>query len=421
MKLHLAAIAGVSALALSLSACSGGETPTASTGGETSAAAPADICNGQSSIKLTVWGPSQEQASSSDWLPTMEENFKKANTGCTIEFENAVVAEGDAGTKVSTDPASAADVYMFANDQLGVLIDSGAIGVLSPEVTETVKANNDDAIVKSVTGSDGQIYGVPFTGNTWFMYYNKSKFSEDDVKSLDTMLEKGKVTFPVDNSWYIWAFYAGAGGSLFGPDGTDEAAGIDLGAKATDVTKYLVALAGNKNFADDSNSSGLGGLASGKTDVVFSGTWDANNVKEALGDNYAAAQPPTYKLDGSDVQLKAFFGSKAIAFNPLSKAPLAASAFAAYLGSTEAQKAHFEMNAVVPSDKSLATDSAVVADPAAKAQMETISNASTIQPTIAKMGDFWTPAETFGKAIISGDVTDSNAQAKTEAWASQYK
>ena len=66
-------------------------------------------------------------------------------------------------------------------------------------------------MVDSVTGTDGKIYGVPYTSNTYFMYYNKDKFSADDVKSLDTMLEKGKVAYPLSNSWYIPAFYLGAG------------------------------------------------------------------------------------------------------------------------------------------------------------------------------------------------------------------
>ena len=50
---------------------------------------------------------------------------------------------------------------------------------------------------------DGNLYGVPFTTtNTWFMYYDKSVFSEEDIKNLDTMLEKGVVSFPFTNSWY---------------------------------------------------------------------------------------------------------------------------------------------------------------------------------------------------------------------------
>ena len=34
------------------------------------------------------------------------------------------------------------------------------------------------------------------------MYYDKSVFSEEDIKNLDSMLEKGTVAFPLTNSWY---------------------------------------------------------------------------------------------------------------------------------------------------------------------------------------------------------------------------
>ena len=56
-----------------------------------------------------------------------------------------------------------------------------------------------------MTGSDGKMYGVPYTDNTWFMYYDKSTFSEDDIKSLDTMVSKAVVAFPLNDSWYIGA------------------------------------------------------------------------------------------------------------------------------------------------------------------------------------------------------------------------
>ncbi|MCB4879087.1 hypothetical protein KZO93_09120 [Bifidobacterium pseudocatenulatum] len=37
---------------------------------------------------------------------------------------------------------------------------------------------------------------MPYTDNTWFMYYNKSKITEDEAKDFDTILSKAKVTFP---------------------------------------------------------------------------------------------------------------------------------------------------------------------------------------------------------------------------------
>lgn len=78
------------------------------------------------------------------------------------------------------------------------------------------------------------------------MYYDKSKFTEDEAKNLDTMIAKSKISFPITNSWYIQAFYVANGCTFFG-DGTDEAAGIDFsGDKAVAVTDYLVDLVANQ-------------------------------------------------------------------------------------------------------------------------------------------------------------------------------
>ena len=377
---------------------------------------------GTQSIKLTVWGPSEDQAKSSSWLPTMEKQFEKAHPEYKITWKNAVVSEGDAGTTVKQDPSAAADVYMFSNDQLGTLINAQAIGEVSDDAKAQIKKQDDAAVIKSVTGTDGKIYGVPFTGNTYFMYYNKSKFSSDDIKSLDTMLQKGKVSFNLGNSWYLPAFYTGAGMTLFGKDASNAKDGIKMdSAAATDVTKYLVDLVKNPNFVvDNDEGAGLAAMQNGTVDAIFSGTWSASDVKKALGDNYAAAQLPSFTTSGGETyQMKAFYGSKAVAFNPNSKYPQAAAEFATYLGSTEAQKAHYTMRQIVPTDKSLA--STYKNDPSAVAQNDTIANTSTLQPTISAMANFWDPCKTFGTAIVNGDVNAGNAQAKAQAWLDGYK
>ncbi len=133
---------------------------------------------------------------------------------------------------------------MFANDQLEPLVKANAIAKLGGEAADYVKTSNSEAMAATVT-YDGDIYAVPYTSNTWFMYYDKRVFSEDDVKSLDTMLTKGKVSFPFDNGWYLNAFYAANGCTIFG-DGTDKAAGYDFsGDKAVAVTNYIVDLFAN--------------------------------------------------------------------------------------------------------------------------------------------------------------------------------
>ncbi|MDR2453269.1 MAG: extracellular solute-binding protein [Bifidobacteriaceae bacterium] len=373
--------------------------------------------SGSGEVTLSVWGPQEDQADASSWLQTQEAAFEQAHPEWKITWKNSVVSEGDAATTVKQDASAAADVYMFANDQLGTLVEASAIGVVPADVLSQVQSQNSDVMINSVTGSDGNIYGVPFTANTWFMYYDKSVFTEDEAKSLDAMLAKGKVAFPLDTAWYLPSFYIGNGCTLYGPEGADEAAGVDFsGAKAGDVTAYLAGLVANPNFVVDSNGAGLAGLQNKTVSAYFSGSWDAAAVQEALGDNFGAAQLPAFTLAGKEVQMKSFAGSKAIAFNPNASNAQAASAFAAFLGSTEAQKSHYEMRGIIPTDNSLASDAAVAADPVAIAQINTVANTSVLQPTVPAMNNFWTPTENFGKALVAKEVTAANAAEQTESW-----
>lgn len=293
-----------------------------------------------------MWAPQEDQAKDTNWLGKVEENFAKAHPEYNITWKNDVVSEGDASKQVSTDPSAAADVYMFASDQLGVLMDAKAIGQLGTDAEKQVKEQNGDLEVNSVTGTDGKLYGVPYTDNTWFMYYNKSKITEDEAKDFDTILSKAKVAFSLQNSWYINGFYDGL--SLFGEKGNDADAGMVFPKDGADITSYLVDVVANPNFSNDDGASGLAAIKD---------------------------------------------------------------------GSAEAQKLHYEMRAIPPTDKSLSdltTD-----DIAAKAQADTMANTALLQSGLSGMNDWWTPAETFGKALVNKEITKDNAAAKYQDWVKQ--
>lgn len=361
---------------------------------------------------ITVWGPQEDQSEDNgNWLKTECEAFAAEHPEWDLTFEYGVCSEGDAKTNVGTDPTAAADVYMFANDQIPDLLAANGIAELGGSTVDQIKSQNSETMVNTVT-YDGGVYGVPFTSNTWFMYYDKSVFTEDDVKNLDTMLEKGVVSFPLSNSWYIASFYVANGCTLFGADGTDEAAGFDFsGDKAAAVTDYLVDLAANPNFKNDAEGSGIAGLADGSVNAIFSGSWDYDNVKEALGDNMGIAAAPTFTIDGKEAQMKAFAGSKAIGVNPNAEYPQVAVALAAYLGSADAQKAHLEMRNILPTDGSVD----VSGNELAEAVAVVLDKASTVQPLVSTMGQYWTPAQTMGEELVNGSVTHDNAAEKTEA------
>lgn len=360
---------------------------------------------------LTVWSPQEDQ--DTNWLQDQCEAFAAEHPNWKINFNYGVCAEGEAKDNVTKDVEAAADVYMLANDNIPDLVSAGALSELGGDYLGYVTSTNSDSILASVTYNDA-VVAFPFTSNTWFMYYDKSVFSEDDVKNFDTMLEKAgeagkKVSFKLTDSWYIQAFYVANGCTLFG-DGTDTDAGIDFGGdKAAAVTEYLVDLAANPNFLVDADGSGLAGLGDSVA-AVFSGTWDADAVKEKLGDNMGVAALPTVTIDGKEGQMKSFIGSKAIGVNPNAENQQVAMSLAAYLAGEKAQTAHYEMRNILPSNINIS----LADDPIATAVTNVMTDTSIMQPLCKEMSNYWTPAENMGKNIQSGEVTKDNAAEKTE-------
>lgn len=392
-------------------------TQAANNGSTSESAEPVDV-------KLTVMGPSEDQDDAQGaWLKTEGEAFNEEHPEWNITFDYVTCSESDAKDTVLQDPASAADVYMFANDQIADLVDAGALTKLGGDAAEYVKSSNSEAMAATVT-YNGDIYGVPYTSNTWFMYYDKRVFSEDDVKSLDTMLEKGKVSFPFDNGWYLASFYAANGCTIFG-DGTDASKGYDFGGdNAVAVTKYIVDLFNNKNFVMDNNdgSLGLAGLKDGSVNAYFNGNWNYDAVVKNLGEeNVGVAALPTINVDGKDCQLKAFLGSKAIGVNPNCKNQEVAVKLAAYLGSEDAQLKHFELRKQAPVNTTLASNEEVAKDAVAAAMANVAANCSIAQPIIP-MQAYWDAATPFGDAFVhgaEGQITADNAKEKTEAFNEQ--
>ncbi|MCR4856564.1 MAG: sugar-binding protein [Erysipelotrichaceae bacterium] len=361
-------------------------------------------------VTVTVWGPQEDQSDDNGkWLQTQCEAFAAEHPEWEITFNYGVCSEGDAKTNVTTDPAAAADVYMYANDQIPDLLKSGALAEFGGNTLSAIKENNSQTTVNTVS-YDGQVLGVPYTANTWFMYYNKAVISDEDAKNLDTMLTKGKVAFPLDNSWYIAAFYVANGCTMFGENGDDAAAGFDFsGDKAVEVTNYLVDLVANPNFVNGDVSTG------NDIDAFFSGTWDYQKAKDAYGDNLGIAPAPSFTLNGEEKQMKSFAGSKAVGVNPqaalYAEHPEIAVALAAYLGNTASQQAHYDKRNIIPTDKNINVGD----DALAKAQMDTMAYASIVQPLQANMGNWWTPAQSMGAELVAGTVTHDNAAEKTEA------
>ena len=87
---------------------------------------------------------------------------------------------------------------------------------------------------------------------------------------------------------------------------------------------------------------------------------------------------------------------------------------AAFLTSPEAQLARYEAQGVIPCATALENHAAILADPVAYAQMQTINNTSRMQPIISEMQRFWTPTANMGADFVKGFISLDFVSGKTE-------
>lgn len=374
-------------------------------------------------ITLTVWGPEEEQTSVDGYnegiLKTMCDKFNKEHPEWDITFKYGMVSEADARDEVVKDVSKAADVYMYANDQIPALVDAGALAKLDDNAVNTVRIDNDESMAASVQYNN-DMYGVPFTSNTWFMYYDKSKFTENEVKYLDTMMAKDlgdgvqNFAFQMDKGWYLASFYYAVGCMLFGA-GTNADAGCDFdNENGVAVTRYLAELTKNKKFSFEVDGSSIAKFEDGTLGAYCSGAWDAVAIRKALGGNFGVTTTPKISVNGKEGTLKSYAGSKAIGVNPKCKDLDVAMELALYLGNKECQQIRFYTRGTAPTNNEVAESETVKENVVAATQNEQIDKCSVLQPVLEEMDAFWDPTEKMGKELVKGKVTKKNAEEKTK-------
>ena len=369
---------------------------------------------GTEDVTLKIWVPEEEV----EITDQMVKNFDAEHDEFNITYEIAVVGIDEAPQAVETDADTAADIFYTPS---GGVADMAAKGLLLPVTKDfdTISADLPESALTAVT-VDGLTYAVPFSPNTYFMYYNKDLFTEEEVKNLDTMMAKdlgdGKWNFStqITNSWYIESFFLGAGCTLFGPDGKDAADCSFNDESGLAAGEYLIDLATNPKYLEDADGVGGSAFKEGNLGAVTSGAWSAIEFKEALGDKLGAVALPTANIGGKEVQLSNFVDFKTITVKSNTAYPLCAQQLAVYLANPENSLARYKEQGDVPVLKSLADSDDIKNDFVASALNDQAALA-TNQPSIPQMGDYWTPAQALGEGIYNGDITKANLQDNLDA------
>ena len=364
-------------------------------------------------VTLKIWVP-EEAVEDTD---AAVQEFDSLHDEFNITYEIAVVGIDEAPQQLNTDPDTAADIFYTPSGGVADLVNKGLLLPITKDF-ETIASDLPESALTAVT-VDGLTYAAPFSPNTYFMYYNKDLLTADDVKSLETILSKdtgAKYNFStnITNSWYIESFFLGAGCTLFGPDGKDPSECSWNNETGLAAAEYIIDLVGNPKYLE--NKDGVGGaeFKEGNLAAITDGAWSAPSYRESLGDKLGAVALPTANIGGKDVQLSNFVDFKTITVKSTTAYPLAAQQLAVFLANPENSLIRYQNQGDVPVLNSLATSSEIASDEVAAALNAQASKA-TNQPSISKMGDYWTPAQAFGEGVVSGEITKANAQEKLDA------
>ena len=340
--------------------------------------------------------------------------YKAAHSDFDYKFKIEPVGEGSAAGNMITDPSAGADVYFFAQDQLARLVTAKAISQLPEAAKTTVTADNDAVSVAAATTS-GNVYAYPVTSdNTFFLYYDTSVLSANDVKDLDTIVAKCKAAnkyFYMDlgNAWYNASFFYAVGAQS---EWTTDVKGNFTAYNDTYKSKGIEAMKEmNKLQAEATAFKSAGdGAAAFKSSTapaaaVVSGTWDKGTAKEALGDKMGVAVLPGWKgSDNKTYTLKPFTGCKLVGTKPQTTTERAQAVVdvALALSNKDAQLKRFEKLGWGPSNKAAQKDSKVTSDAVA---VTVAAQMAAGTPQGQYPGSWWDLAKALGVGL--GKKTDA--------------
>ena len=381
------------------------------------APAPEESRPAQERVSLTVWGAEEDEA-------LLEEIFAsfQAHYAGQADFQISYQAQSESNCKDALlgDLEGGADVFTFADDQVAALAAAGGLDPIADAAA--VRGACLPAAVEAASVGD-TLYAYPLTAdNGYFLYYNKAYLTQEDVQSLDRMLEAaaqaGKlVSMDWSSAWYVYAFFGNTGLEVgLNEDGLTNYCtwnSADGPIRGVDVAQAMLDIAASPAFSDRPDVEFLDGVRDGTVIAGISGVWNAVAVEEVWGGDMGAAKLPTYTCAGRQVQMASFSGCKLVGVNAYSEHPDWADRLAQWIASEENQRLRFEMRGQGPANASAASSSQVQSSPAIAALLEQ-SNYSQLQRV---GGKFWDPVAEFSASMSQGNPSGASLQVQLDRMA----
>lgn len=375
---------------------------------ETESVSDSELPSGD--VSLRVWGSEEDSELINQIISSfVSEYSSQANFNITFEPHSESSAKDD----ILGDVLNAPDVFTFADDQLLALI---ASGVLKKVPNDSEIAGRNLAAASEAASFNGTLYAYPLTAdNGYFLFYNSKYLTEEDVQTLDGILEvasrEGKKFFMEMNSgWYMYSFFGNTDMEIgLNDDGISTYCNWNAkytNIKGVDVAQAMADIGKNPGFINAGNDDFGIGAANGSIIAGVSGIWDENEIKDAWGDGYAATKLPTYTVAGQQLQMSSYAGYKLVGVNSRSENAAWANKFADWMTNEQNQALRFSMRGQGPSNTAASSTGEVAQSKGLQALQKQAEYASLQRVG----GTFWDPATNLGTILSEGNPGGKDLQ-----------
>jgi arabinogalactan oligomer/maltooligosaccharide transport system substrate-binding protein len=417
MRRGIAAIALVSALAVSATACGGNDS--GDTGNKSS---------GELSGTVTWWDTSTV-GSEDKVFKKLAEDFTKLHPKVTVKYVN--VPFGEAQNKFKNAAQSGSGAPDVIRSEVAWTPEFADLGYLAP-LDGTAALKDEDDFLKQAAASteyNGKTYAVPQVIDSMGIFYNKKIFKEAGVEVPKTIDELKTVSATIkdktgktglylrgDDAYWFLSFLYGEGGDLVDAENkkitVDDAAGVRAMKTVKDLVDSKAAITDATNGWDNMQAA----FKDGKVAMIINGPWavsDTYTGKEfADKANLGIAPVPAGSAGQGAPQ-----GGHNLAVYAGSKNLDASYAFTEYMTSAESQAKVAQELSLLPTRNSVYSQPGVASNEIVNFFRPVVDKAVE-RPWIPETGSLFAPLVTEYTKVLTGQTTPEKG---AKATADEYR
>ncbi|MDR0832451.1 MAG: extracellular solute-binding protein [Bacillales bacterium] len=373
--------------------------------------------------EITVWCPSEDRSVTNEIV----RRFKIEYPNVTVKVSE--VAENKSKDQFLKDPAKAADVFAIVDNDIPTLAEAEYLfKIPNVEVPLGKKTINFSDKIKSESlpwtitpmsyPFDGvNLYGFPQTAdNGYLLMYNKSLINENQVASLETILEVAKTNnkqfmYDYKNGFYLPGAFLANGGHLQVEFKNNRFVQVcdfndNNGVQAAERMKAIVNEYGSALYASSDNGEIQTKFKDNSALGVITGTWNVENVERAIGSsNVGFARLPTININETPKTMGAFRGVKALVVKSSTTYPLAALAYSSFATNYDSQYLRFIARQAGPSNIELTELKEVTDNKMLQALTLSQQAETSVSQALATTPLFWDAMGALGTTIGNGNAT----------------